>query len=321
MSDALAPAPLLAVRDLTVEYSLGGELFGSRHKLRAADRVSFEIRRGRTLGLVGESGSGKSTVGRAVAGLTPIAGGTIAFNGTQISGLRGAGRRKLATSIQMLFQDPYGSLNPRITVGKAVWEAPRFHALEGWRANPREKAAEILARMGLPEDVIDRYPHEFSGGQRQRVALARALAMNPQLVVLDEPTSALDVSMTAQILNLLAGLQAERELTYLVIGHNLALIEKASDHIAVMYSGQVVELASGEDLLAAPAHPYTRMLLETAGGARTKMPPAEGQFEGSEEVGCRFAPRCPKVDEACKRIAPDFCEVRPGHLVRCPRWD
>jgi oligopeptide/dipeptide ABC transporter ATP-binding protein len=319
VSDAAA-TPLLAVSDLTVEYSLGGNVFGGKNKLRAADRVSFEICKGQTLGLVGESGSGKSTVGRAIAGLTPITAGTVAFNGTQISGLRGGARRKLATSIQMLFQDPYGSLNPRITVGKAVWEAPRFHALEGWRAKPREKTAEILARMGLPEDVIDRYPHEFSGGQRQRVALARALAMGPQLIVLDEPTSALDVSMSAQVLNLLADLQAERKLTYLVIGHNLALIEKASDHIAVMYSGQIVELAPGKDLLATPAHPYTRMLLETAGGARTKTPPAEGQFEGSGETGCRFAPRCPKVDEACRRTAPDFSEVRPGHTVRCPRW-
>ncbi len=320
MSPEGSGAALLRVRNLTVEYSLGGELFSGGRKLRAADQVSFEIAAGRTLGLVGESGSGKSTVGKAVAGLAPIAAGTIALDGSDIAGLRGAARRRLARRIQMLFQDPYGSLNPRVTTGEAIWEAPRFHNLEGWRAAPRQKAAEVLSRVGLPEEVLNRYPHEFSGGQRQRIALARALAMGPELIVLDEPTSALDVSMAAQVLNLLRDLQDDLGLTYLIIGHDLALIEKASDHIAVMYAGQIVEVAPGADLLSQPAHPYTRMLLETAGGARTKVPPAEGRFTGTGGPGCHFASRCLKVDEACRRIAPDFCEVRPGHLVRCPRW-
>lgn len=311
---------LLRVRNLTVEYSLGGEFFGGGRRLRAADAVSFDISGGLTLGLVGESGSGKSTVGKAVAGLAPIAAGSVEFDGAEVSKLRGSRRRRLARRVQMLFQDPYGSLNPRMTAGEAIWEAPRFHDLEGWRANPEEKAVEVLARVGLPRDVVARYPHEFSGGQRQRIALARALAMGPELIVLDEPTSALDVSMAAQVLNLLTDLQKDLGLTYLVIGHDLALIEKASDDIAVMYAGQIVEVAPGADLLARPAHPYTRMLLETAGGARGKVPPAEGRFAGSDSAGCRFAARCPKVDEACHRIDPDFCEVVPGHRVRCPRW-
>jgi oligopeptide/dipeptide ABC transporter ATP-binding protein len=312
--------PLLAARDLTVEFRLGGELFGSGRVLRAVDGVSFEIPRGRTLGLVGESGSGKTTAGKAVAGLVPITSGAVQIDGREISGSRRADRRSLALTIQMLFQDPYSSLNPRGTAGEAVWEAPVFHGLEDWRARRRQKALEVMGRVGLPEDVLERYPHEFSGGQRQRVALARALAMGPELMVLDEPTSALDVSMAAQVLNLLSDLQKNLSLTYLLIGHDLALIEKMSDEIAVMYAGQIVETAPGAALLERPAHPYTRMLLETARGGKTTVPPAEGQFAGSGQKGCRFAPRCPKGDDTCREIPPEFCEVTPGHAVRCPRW-
>ncbi len=319
MSGAVGPA-LLAVGGLTVEYRLGSELLGGDQRLRAADGVGFEIPRGRTLGLVGESGSGKSTVGRAIAGLVPITAGSIRFDGAEIAGLRGAARRELARSMQILFQDPYGSLNPRISAGEAVWEAPAAAGLGDWPARRREKTAELFSRVGLPADAAGRYPHEFSGGQRQRVALARALAMAPRLIVLDEPTSALDVSMAAQVLNLLSELQEELGLTYLLIGHDLALIEKMSDEIAVMYAGQIVELADAAELLVEPAHPYTRMLLETARGSRTKVPPAEGQFAGSGATGCRFAPRCGRSAAACAELPTELVEVSPGHVVRCPRW-
>ncbi|MHC4916203.1 MAG: oligopeptide/dipeptide ABC transporter ATP-binding protein [Planctomycetota bacterium] len=308
---------LLAVRDLTVEYTLGGELFGRGRRLRAADGVSFEIPRGRTLGLVGESGSGKSTVGRAIAGLAPVTSGEIRYAGKVISGLPAAPRRALARRIGILFQDPYGSLNPRMTAGESVWEAPVHHGLEGWADGRQARASEVLSRVGLPADVLDRYPHEFSGGQRQRVALARALAMSPELVVLDEPTSALDVSMAAQVLNLLADLQAEMGLTYLLIGHDLAMIENASDQVAVMYAGQIVESAPGEVLLDEAVHPYTRMLLETARGRGTKVPPAGGQFADSRDGGCRFAPRCAEARPECASAPTEFVEIAPGHSVRC----
>ncbi len=316
MSGAKGEA-LLRVRNLTVEYALGGELFGRGRRLRAADGVSFGIRRGQTLGLVGESGSGKSTVGRAIAGLAPVTSGEIEYDGAVVSNLSPAKRRPLARRIQMLFQDPYGSLNPRMTTGETIWEAPVHHGLKGWREDPRGRTSAILSRVGLPADVLNRYPHEFSGGQRQRVALARALAMSPQLIVLDEPTSALDVSMAAQVLNLLSDLQREMKLTYLLIGHDLAVIEKSSDLVAVMYAGQIVESAPGEALLNAPAHPYTRMLLETARGRGTKVPPAEGQFADSDRPGCRFAARCPEARSMCERDDPGLVEISPGHLVRC----
>ncbi len=312
--------PLLAVGELTVEYRLGGELFGGGRRLRAADRVSFDISRGRTLGLVGESGSGKSTVGRAIAGLAPIASGSVRFDGREISSLSGAARRQLARRVQILFQDPYGSLDPRLAAGEAVWEAPVAAGLAGWRELRREKTAELFSRVGLPPDAAGRYPHEFSGGQRQRVALARALAVDPELVILDEPTSALDVSMAAQVLNLLSRLQEELGLTYLLIGHDLALVEKMSDEVAVMYAGQIVEVGAAAALLAEPAHPYTRMLLETARGGRTKVPPAEGQFADAQRPGCRFAPRCGRAEPGCEQAAPGLVEVTPGHAVRCPRW-
>jgi oligopeptide/dipeptide ABC transporter ATP-binding protein len=313
------PRPLLEVRDLTVEYSLGSELFGGQKTLRAADRLSFSIQPGKTLALVGESGSGKSTAAKAIAGLAPISAGSILFEGHEITSMPGKARRMLADSIQMLFQDPYGSLNPRRTAGQAVWEAPTSHRKENWRENKQEKTLELFKQVGLHADTLGRYPHEFSGGQRQRIALARALAMNPVLLILDEPTSALDVSMAAQVLNLLSDLQQQRNLTYLMIGHDLALMEKAADNIAVMYASQIVEIGPAENIICQPRHPYTRMLLETARGKRTRVPPARGQIAGEELKGCRFADRCrDSRQETCPALLPQLTEVTPGHLVRCP---
>ncbi len=319
MKSSTLPPPLLEVRDLTVEYSLGSELFGGRKILRAADRLSFSIQPGKTLALVGESGSGKSTAAKAIAGLAPISAGSVFFEGHKITSTHGKARRMLAESIQLLFQDPYGSLNPRRTAGQAVWEAPVVHGKEGWSENKQGKTLDLFKQVGLHPDTLERYPHEFSGGQRQRIALARSLAMDPVMLILDEPTSALDVSMAAQVLNLLSDLQQQRNLTYLMIGHNLALMEKAADNIAVMYAGEIVEIGPAEKIICQPRHPYTRMLLETARGKRTRVPPAKGQIAGEEPEGCRFADRCgDSRQEACPSFLPQLTEVTPGHLVRCP---
>ncbi|HOX06271.1 MAG TPA: ABC transporter ATP-binding protein [Planctomycetota bacterium] len=314
----MATAPLLLVRDLTVEYRPGGFLAGGE-PFRAADGVSFAIDRGRTLALVGESGSGKSTVGRALVGLAPIAAGSVLFDGSELAGIDQAARRRLARRMGVLFQDPYGSLNPRMTAGEAVWEAPVAAGLPDWPERRRELAGELLARVGLGPDALARYPHEFSGGQRQRIALARALAMGPEFLVLDEPTSALDVSMAAQILNLLGDLQRERALAYLLIGHDLALVEKAADRIAVMYAGQIVEEGEAAVILGRPRHPYTRLLLDAAKGGRARIAPAELR-RAQELPGCRFAPRCPAGDSGCLERAPQLVETSPGHAVRCPRF-
>jgi oligopeptide/dipeptide ABC transporter ATP-binding protein len=253
-----------------------------------------------------------------VAGPTPSVSAQVA-EGTELAGLPSPGRRRLARRIGMLFQDPYGSLNPRMTAGEAVWEAPVAAGLADWPERRRELAAELLMRVGLGADTLGRYPHEFSGGQRQRIALARALAMGPEFLVLDEPTSALDVSMAAQILNLLGDLQSERGLTYLLIGHDLALVEKAADRIAVMYAGQLVELAEAAAVLARPRHPYTKLLLDAARGGRARIAPAEmRQAQGLR--GCRFAPRCPAADDGCAEQSPELVETSPGHAVRCPRF-
>ncbi len=306
---------LLDVAGLTVDYSLGSELFGAG-RLRAVEDVNLRLERGATLALVGESGSGKSTVGRAVAGIVAPTAGTVRLEGTPVSGPGAPGRSALARRVQILFQDPWGSLNPRMTAGQAVREAPLFHGLAGWAADPAGRTAAVFARVGLPADAAERYPHEFSGGQRQRLALARALAMEPELLVLDEPTSALDVSMAAQVINLLCGLQRELGLTYLLIGHDLAVVEKLADDVAVMYAGRVVESGPAARLLGAPAHPYTRMLVETARGHRSKLPPAEAR-PVAPAFGCPFAPRCPRREADCESAAPGMFEVAPGHSVRC----
>jgi peptide/nickel transport system ATP-binding protein len=308
-----AAEPLLKVRGLCVEYSSGA--FQSGRRVRAVENVSFDLDSRRTLGLVGESGSGKSSVGRALAGLAPVKSGSIRFRGVEVAHAGPSERRALARLIGVLFQDPWGSLNPRMTAGRAVREAPLAHDLESWRNCGHSRTEVALARVGLPADAMDRYPHEFSGGQRQRVALARALALEPVLLVLDEPTSALDVSMAAQILNLLADLQAERGLAYLLIGHDLALVESMSDDIAVMYAGRLVESGPAAEVLASPAHPYSRMLIETAGGAIARGP--ETGAGAGPTGGCPYAPRCPRALPLCNAEEPQAMELSPGHVVRC----
>ena len=259
---AFSPEPLLSVENLKVYFPILGGVF--RHKVgevKAVDDVSFTITKGQTVGLVGESGSGKTTVGRAIIRLTPPTAGTIAYDGVSISVLDSGSFRPYRKRIQVIFQDPYNSLNPRLSIFEIIGEALEIHFPEMSRADRRERVAGLLDKVGLKRDHLDRYPHEFSGGQRQRVGIARALAVNPEFIVCDEPVSALDVSVQAQIVNLLQDLQEELGLTYLFIAHDLAVVEHISDFVLVMNQGKIVEAASAEAIYENPQHEYTRKLL------------------------------------------------------------
>ncbi len=291
----------------------------------AVDGVSFYIKPGETLGLVGESGCGKSTVGRCLVRLYEPTAGKIIFQGKDVAGSSGADLVDLRTRMQIIFQDPYSSLNPRMRVRDIVGEALRFHKLvppDQWR----EKVAELLAAVGLQADQMARYPHEFSGGQRQRIGIARALAMNPEIIVADEPVSALDVSIQAQVINLLESLKDKFDISYLIIAHDLSVVEHVSDRIAVMYLGKLVEAASDRELYTNPKHPYTMALMEAvpvaaAGGKarrlKRKMLTGDVPSPINPPSGCRFHTRCPMVMDICRHEEPARTEVAPRHFVSC----
>jgi len=277
------------------------------------------------LGLVGESGCGKTTAGRTMLRLVEATGGSVTFDGVDVLKADRRTLRTLRRDMQIVFQDPFGSLNPRMTVGRIVAEPLDVYAV-GDKRQRRERVAELLARVGLRSDDARRYPHEFSGGQRQRIGIARAIALNPRFVVLDEPVSALDVSIQAQILNLLNDLKAELKLTYLFIAHNLAVVEHFSDRVAVMYLGKIVEVADATDLYARPRHPYTMALLasvpEPDPVRRRERPPVVGEPPSplSPPSGCAFHPRCPFATEECRRVTPPLKSepgLAAGHLVAC----
>jgi len=300
---------LLRVEGLKTYFPVRGGLFGAKRYVRAVDGVDFEIRRGRTLGLVGESGSGKTTVGRSLLRLIPHSGGHAWFNGRDLLSLSESAMRGYRRNMQMIFQDPFGSLNPRMTVGDIVAEPLAVHGLVD-RRHRRGLAGELLEHVGLSAGYVNRYPHEFSGGQRQRIGIARALAAQPEFIVCDEPVSALDVSIQAQILNLLADLQKELGLTYLFIAHNLAVVEHFADEVAVMYLGRIVEKAPGASLYANPTHPYTQALLSAvptpdpaAKSDRLKLP-GETPSPISPPRGCAFHPRCQLTRAEAQRIGP-----------------
>jgi oligopeptide/dipeptide ABC transporter ATP-binding protein len=316
MSDAL-----VQVDDLQVHFPVGARRQGA--VVRAVDGVSFEIGRGETLGLVGESGCGKSTTGLALLRLVEPTRGSITFDGADVRALSRRDLRRWRRRAGMIFQDPYASLDPRVSVGEAVGEALDIHDLHQGKQARRARISELLERVGLHPDVAERYPHEFSGGQRQRVGIARALACEPDFLVCDEPIAALDVSIQAQVMNLLAELQRELGLTYLFIAHDLAAVQHVSDRIAVMYLGRIVEVADRVELYRAPAHPYTRALLSA-------IPVPEPTVERQRErilltgdvpspldppSGCRFRTRCPDVFEACGRVDPALQPVE-GHAHR-----
>jgi len=314
---------VLAVEDLTKHFPVHGGVLGRvTGQVRAVDGVSFSIRRGETLGLVGESGSGKSTVGKVVLRLLDATAGRVALNGEDITRAAGEKLRDARQTMQMVFQDPYASLNPRLSAGAVVMEPlENFRRLS--RRERRQQAGDLLERVGLRREAMVRYPHEFSGGQRQRLGVARALALNPSLIVADEPVSALDVSVQAQVLNLLMRLQRELDLAYLFISHDLGVVEHISHRVAVMYLGQLVEVADKQRLFASPQHPYTEALLSAVPmakpGARRDRIILKGDVPSpiNPPSGCRFHTRCPYAEARCREEIPAVREIAPEHLVAC----
>lgn len=314
--------PLLEVRNLRKSFWIKtSPLRGRREELKAVNGVSFQLRPGRTLGLVGESGCGKSTTGKLIMKLLAADAGEILFEGRDLVPLSSAQVRPLRRRMQMVFQDPYSSLNPRMRVGDIIGEPLRIHGLAS--GTIEESVTELLERVGLGADHARRYPHEFSGGQRQRIGIARALALRPSLVVADEPVSALDLSVQAQVVNLLQDLQREFDLTYLFIAHDLSLIEHISDEVAVMYLGAIVEQADAGDLYLRPRHPYTEALLNAVPvpdpTRRKSYTPLKGEVPSplAPPGGCTFHPRCPYAREICAIEAPALLEKQSGHFAAC----
>ncbi len=311
---------LMRVDGLKKHFKVG------RESLKAVDGISFEIGRGETLGLVGESGCGKSTAGRVLTRLYEPSGGEVIYGGRNVHKAKGNEARELNRKVQMIFQDPQASLNPRMVVGDIVAEGLEIHGLAKGSAR-RKRVNELLEVVGLNEEHASRYPHEFSGGQRQRIGIARALAVDPEFIVADEPVSALDVSIQAQIINLMRRLQRERSLTYLFIAHDLSVVKHISDRIGVMYLGSMVEMAPSEELYNNPKHPYTQALLSA-------VPVPDPDIEAERErvvlegdvpspvappSGCRFRTRCPRAIDACAEVEPPWREISPGHWVQaCP---
>ena len=317
---------LLSLDGLEVHYRLGGGVFSASKLVRAVDGVSLNIRKGETLGLVGESGCGKSTLGKAILRLTEPTGGKVMYNGKDLAHLSQSAMRDQRRHLQMIFQDPYASLNPRMTVGSIIGEPIRTFGLEKGKAVD-DRVQELMETVGLSRRFIKRYPHEFSGGQRQRIGIARALAVDPEFIVADEPISALDVSIQAQIMNLMEKLQAEKGLTYLFISHDLRAVRHLSDRVAVMYLGQIVELAEGKDIYSEPLMPYTIALISA-------VPVPDPRIEATREriilrgdvpspinppSGCRFHTRCPWAIEECKVKEPVLAEIKPRHSAACIR--
>ena len=298
---------------------------GGKGVVRAVDGVSFVVRRGETLGIVGESGCGKSTLGRSLLRLLDLTAGEIEFEGTDIRALGPRALRAMRSEMQMIFQDPFASLDPRLQIGAIVAEPLVIHRI-GNRASRRKAVAELLETVGLEAAAAERYPHEFSGGQRQRVGIARALALRPKLIIADEPVSALDVSIRSQILNLLIELKRQFGLSYIFISHDLAVVEHVSDMLAVMYLGRIVETAAAEDLFGRPSHPYTEALISAvprpAPEHRGQRVVLKGEMPNPERPppGCPFHPRCPKAMDVCRTTPPSEIDIgraaRP-HLVRC----
>ena len=318
-----AEPDLVEVRNLTKHFPMGAGFLGvGRDAVKAVDDVSFSIRRGETFGLVGESGCGKSTTGRCILRLIEPTSGSVRFDGQDLLTLSSDGLRRLRREIQIIFQDPYSSLNPRMTVGRIVEEPLIIHRI-GDRRGRRDRVAELLGLVGLEPEHADRYPHEFSGGQRQRIGIARALALNPRFIVCDEPVSALDVSVQAQVVNLLQDLQQQLGLTYLFISHGLSVVEHISTRVGIMYLGKLVEMASSEEIFHNPLHPYTRALLSAIPipdpDLRRERLRLTGDIPTSIEPpsGCRFRTRCPIAEPRCADLEPQLVEVSPDHLVAC----
>lgn len=319
----MAETPLLEVKHLKKHFPIKGGVFSKTiGYVYAVDDVNFTLEKGETLGLVGESGCGKSTTGRTILRLIEPTDGAIYFEGQDITTLDKSAMRALRREMQIIFQDPYASLNPRMTVGSIIGEPLEIHKIAKG-SEKEERVASLLQKVGLRAEDMRKYPHEFSGGQRQRIGIARALALNPKLIVCDEPVSALDVSIQAQVINLLEDLQAEFGLSYLFIAHNLNVVEHISDRVAVMYLGQIVELASDEELYKNPQHPYTEALLSAVPipdpTVKKKRIILEGDVPSpiNPPKGCHFHTRCMYKDKICEEVEPEFKDIGGGHWVAC----
>ncbi len=319
MTDAL-----LSVNDLKMHFPIRkGILRRTVGYVRAVDGVSFDVKAGETFGLVGESGCGKTTTGRSILRLIEPSGGQVFFNGKNVTKLSGTEMRKIRSEMQIVFQDPYGSLNPRYTVQQTLEEPMIIHNLYADASERKKRVMELLEVVGLSTSRMNRYPHEFSGGQRQRIGIARALAVNPKLIIADEPVSALDVSVQSQVLNLLDDLQKEFHLTYVFIAHDLSVVKHISNRVGVMYLGKMVELAESDRLYEKPMHPYTQALLSAV-----PIPNPEAKREriilqgdlpspANPPSGCYFHPRCQSCMDICKTTAPEWKEIEPGHFAAC----
>jgi len=315
---------LLEVKNLKKYFPVKAGVFKRTvAHVKAVDDISFAVKEGETLGLVGESGCGKSTTGRTILRLLEATEGKVIFDGKSIMDLDKKEMRAVRRDMQIIFQDPYASLNPRMTVADIVGEPLDIHKLAKNKQERNEKVKEILENVGLGEEYMNRYPHEFSGGQRQRIGVARALAVDPKLIIADEPVSALDVSVQAQVVNLLQDLQKEFGLTFLFIAHDLSVVKHISDRVAVMYLGKIVELTDKDDLYNNPKHPYTQSLLSAIPEADPKKKKERIILEGDvpspvdPPSGCRFHPRCPKAFAKCSEVEPEFKEYGAGHFAAC----
>lgn len=322
----VAEQNLISIKDLKVHYRSGGGLFSASKIVKAVDGVSLDIKKGETLGLVGESGCGKSTLGKAILRLTEPTSGSVFFEGKDLAHLSNSAMRDQRKHLQMIFQDPYASLNPRMTVGSIIGEPLRTFGLADG-GSVESKVQHLMETVGLSRRFMKRYPHEFSGGQRQRIGIARALAVDPEFIVADEPISALDVSIQAQIMNLMDRLQAEKNLTYLFISHDLRAVRHLSDRVAVMYLGRIVEMADAKEIYVNPLMPYTKALISA-------VPVPDPEVEATREriilkgdvpsainapAGCHFHTRCRYAIKECSAVSPQLVEIRPGHSSACIR--
>ena len=318
---------LLRVEDLKIYYPVAGSGFGKKEFVKAVDGVTFEVKKGEVFGIVGESGCGKSTLGRGVCKLENLTSGHVYLDGEDITEYNDRRMRSIRKKVQMVFQDPYASLNPRMSVFDIIAEPLLVHHLYQDKADLEKKVLDLLHRVGLDDYHANRYPHEFSGGQRQRIGNARALAVEPSLIIADEPVSALDVSIQAQVLNLLNELKHDLDLTYIFVAHDLSVVEYISDRVGVMYLGNFVEVGEKEKIYSNPMHPYTQALLSAVPvpdpTAKRERILLEGSIPSAHKppTGCKFHTRCPKCMECCKTQAPERYEVDDGHYVYCHLYD